>query len=520
MSLKTISGFLKEQTFFPRLSKWLFFVLLFIFAFIYSYQTILLLPSQSLHHWRQADCLSITLNYYQDHHPFLEPSIHNLGSDGSGKTISEFPVIYYITAQLYKLFGYHEFIYRTLNLLIFICGLFAVFKIFENTLKDSFYAIMLALFLFTSPMLVYYANNFLMNSAALSFAFIGLYYFSVFCKDSKNKSLYLTAFFFSLAGLLKITSLLSFIAVSVVFVLELFDIKITKDRKIFQYPKKQFLPLLLVFLIQLIWYSYAKYYNEKYNSGIFLLGILPVWDLSPEKIHEIFGAIFEHIKWDYFRTETEIVFVVMFLFLFVFYKKTNKLLLLLTTIIAAGLIAFIILFFYALEDHDYYTLDMLILIPFTMLAFFLLLKEHFFRIFNSLLFKVIVLAFLIHNIDFARRRINGRYDASGWQNENYIKNVKAFEEITPYCRSLGIKKEDKVLSLSDGSINISLYMMNQKGWTNYGDITADSARIKELIKRGAKYLFIYDKETLHKTSVLPFTKNQIGTFKNIEIYKL
>lgn len=520
MQIKSLFKYLKEHPLFPKFSKWVFFLLLFIFSLIYSYQNILFLSPQSLHQWRQADCLSITLNYYQDHNAFLQPSIHNLGIDGSGKTISEFPLVYFITAQLFKIFGYHEFIYRLINLLIFFCGLFALFKVFENTLKDSYYAMVLPLFLLTSPMLVFYANNFLMNSTALSLAFIGLYFFSKFFNESQNKYLYLMALFFSLAGLLKITSLLSFIAIFGIFVVELFNIKLWENRRIFQNPKKQIFPLLAVFLIQMIWYSYAKHYNEKYNSGIFLIGILPIWELNSVQIKEITNAIIEHIKWDYFRQETEIIFAGMLLALFAFYKKANKLLLFLTSIITVGFSLFIILFFQALKDHDYYTLDMSVLIPFIILTFFIFIKDNFIKVYNSLLLKFIVLSFLIHNVDFARRRINDRYSATGWQNENYFKYTKPFEEITPYIRSIGIKKEDKVLSLSDQSINITLYLMNQKGWTNYGNYAGDSLKIKKTIELGAKYLFIHNKETYKEKNIIPFIKNKIGEFKNVEIYKL
>ena len=515
-----VLNFFKEHTLFPRFSKWIFFLLLFLFSLVYSYQSILFLSPQSIHQWRQADCLSITLNYYQDHNAFLQPAIHNLGPDGSGKTISEFPIVYYMVAQLFKIFGFHEFIYRLINLLIFFCGLFALFKIFENTLKDSFFAIVLPLFLFTSPMLVYYANNFLMNSTALSLAFIGLYFFSKFFREAKNKHLYLMAFFFALSGLLKITSLLSFVAIFGIFVIELFNIKLLGNRKIFQQPKQQIFPLLGVFLIQLIWYSYSKSYNAKYNSGIFLIGILPVWDLSTHQIQETLRFIIEHLKWDYFRRETELIFLIMWLVLFIFYKKTHKVLLFLISLITIGVFLFIILFFQALKDHDYYTLDMAVLIPVIILTFFIFIKDNFKKLFDSLLFKIVVLFFLIHNVDFARRRMNDRYSSLGWQNENYIKNVKVFEELTPYIRSLGITKDDKVLSLSDQSINISLYLMNQKGWTNYGDFASDSLKIKETMKLGAKYLFIYNKETYLEKNIEPFIKNKIGSFKQVDIYKL
>jgi hypothetical protein len=488
-------------------------------SFIYHYHNILFLSPQSLHLWRQCDCLSITLNYYQDGNNFFEPAIHNLGHDGTGKTISEFPAIYYLVAKIWQIIGHQDYIFRLIVLLIFYTGLFALFKVFEAVLKDSVLSMAFTLFLFTSPMLVYYANNFLMNAPAFSIALIGLYFFFRFYKTSKNKYLYLMAIAYTLSGLFKISSLLSFMAILVVFILDLFNFKLTEGRKIFQNPKSQIFPLLGVLLVQIGWYLYAHHYNSIYNGGVFLIGILPIWDLDQSRITEVINAILIHIRWDYFRRETQVIFIIMFIFIWIFSRKTNKVLLYLTSLISLGFLLFIILFFQALQHHDYYTLDLLVLVPFILLTFLLLLKNSFTNIFNSLVFKIIVLAFLIHNVDFARRRIEDRYSITGWQNHEYIENMKVYEEISPYLRSLGIKKEDKVISLSDVSINVSLYLMNQKGWTNYG-ISNDSVMIGKAIKSGAKYLMLDKKEAGVKNNIESYLRNKIGQFKSVEIFEL
>ncbi len=513
------SATIQKHSYFPKYSKWIFTFLLLSFSFVYNYQDILFKSPQSVHLWRQCDCLSITLNYYQDNNPFFEPSIHNLGSDGTGKTVSDFPLIYYSVAQLWKVFGFHEFIYRLVVLLFFFSGLFALFKIFENVLKDSVLAITGSLFLFTSPTLVYYANNFLMDIPAFSLAVIGLYYFFRFSRSSSNKHLYLFAIFYALAGLLKISSLLSFIAIAGIFVLELFKVKFYPDRKIFQNPLKQALILISVVIIQVVWYLYAVNYNLKYNGGIFLIGTLPFWDLNSDQIRATLNAINQHLTWDYFRRETNFIFALMFVSVLIFFKKADKLFLYLTVSISIGLLLFSLLFFQALKDHDYYTINLFVLAPIVILSCFLLLKHRFSAIYTSVLFRIILIAFLVHNIDFARRRIESRYGSKGWQNENYIENIHSFENISPYLRSIGIKKDDRVISLSDNSINISLYFMNQKGWTNYG-IVGDGEKITDKIKLGAKYLFIYNKKVYEDQYVKPFIKNKIGEFNNIDIYAL
>jgi hypothetical protein len=488
-------------------------------AGIYGYHDILFKTPQSVHLWRQADCLSQTMNYFQDDNPFFEPSVHYLGRDGTGKTVSDFPLIYFSVGQLWKIFGQHEFIYRLIVMLFFFSGLFAMFKLFENVLKDSVLAIALPLFLFTSPALIYYANNFLMNIPALSLAMIGLYFFSQFYKTKKNKYFYLFLISYTVAGLLKIPSLISFIAIVGLFFLELIGIKLHPRRKIFHQPLKQILLLTSVGAIQYIWYIYAQNYNAEHNAGIFLIGFLPFWDYSTEQINATFDALIEHIKWDYFRRETQLVFLLMFVLIIAFYKQISRTMIALSLMIAAGLLLFILLFFGALKDHDYYTINLFIMVPVLLLSFSLLLKKRFITIYTSLIFRIIIVAFLIHNIDFGRRRMIDRYNEDGWHNENYIENMQAFKEISPYLRSIGIEKDDKLMSLSDNSINISLYLMNQKGWTNYG-INIDSAKIKEKIELGAKYLLIYNDTLYNEAVIQPLIKNKIGKYKNIDIFAL
>ena len=106
-----------------------FLVILASMSLAYSYQEILFKRPQSVHYWRQADCASLALNYYQHGMNFFEPQTHNLTSNGgkSGNTCtSEVPLLYYSVAVLYHLFGYHEYIYRLLNTLLFFTGLFGL----------------------------------------------------------------------------------------------------------------------------------------------------------------------------------------------------------------------------------------------------------------------------------------------------------------------------------------------------------------------------------------------------------
>ena len=358
-----------------------------------------------------------------------------------------------------------------------------------------------------------------MDVPAFSLSLIALYCLMKYYKTRIKKYFYVFISLSAIAGLLKISSLIIFFAICIFLLLEFIKRKFFTEEKKTQYSIKHSILLLGVISLQILWYSHANHYNNKHNAGIFLIGTLPIWKLNTAHIFDIIHHIKDNINWVYFRPSTQIVLLLMFISIVFLYKKTSNILFVLTTTLSIGMIAFIILFFEALKDHDYYLINLLVLVPVIALTFFHSLKKYYSRIYFSFLFRAIIIAFLIHNIDFARRRINDRYSPYNWQNKYYSENLSAFNAVTPYIRSIGIKKEDRVISLSDNSINITLHAMNQKGWTNYG-ISSDSVAIKEKINLGAKYLFIHDKEDYKKKNISLFLMNKIGAFKNIDIYKL
>jgi hypothetical protein len=97
--------------------------------------------------------------------------------------------------------------------------------------------------------------------------------------------------------------------------------------------------------------------------------------------------------------------------------------------------------------------------------------------------------------------------------------TKRNEKLRPYLRQLGIDKEDKVITLPDYTPNASLFLMGQKGWSDFYRITSHE-HMNERIDKGAKYLIVADKQVLEKEFLKPFLSNQIGYYDGITIFKL
>ncbi len=108
-----------------------------------------------------------------------------------------------------------------------------------------------------------------------------------------------------------------------------------------------------------------------------------------------------------------------------------------------------------------------------------------------------------------------------WYHWHYTTTYKALESITPYLRSLNIEREDPVISIPDQSPNITLYLMDQRGYTNFGYIEYQGKeRIEHFISLGAKYLIINDVSFLEKDYLKSFQGKRIGVYENVQIFDL
>lgn len=497
----------------------LFILFLFIFSLIYDYPSITLKRPQSVHHWRQSDCASLALNYYQTGMNFFKPQTHNLTSDNltSGYcATSEIPIGYFFVAILYKIFGFHDFIFRLVNTIIFLTGLFFLYRTCFILFKDFFWSCFIPLIFFTSPVIVYYGNNYILDSPALSFSLIAWYYFIRYYQERNQKSFILSMLFFLLAGAFKISALISFVSIGIAFLLELVNIiKFKPEKKLFSNPISSFLYFTIVVLVIGSWVLYAKKYNAIHATGYFSTRILPIWDLNSEQKQSILKTVKELWLNQYFHVYTLYFFAFLFIFNLLFLKKANKFLITINIFLFLGTILYIILWFSTFNHHDYYTLNLYILLIITILNFTWILKSNFPKFFSSIVLKALLFVFLVFNLHHANKQMRERYQ--GWWNEYPI--YKDYHTVTPYLRSIGIAPLDTVICLPDDS-HFTLYLMNQRGWTSCLGVIHDSTSIAASIDRGAEYLIVNGTETLEKPYIQSFLSKPIGQFNDIKIFKI
>lgn len=517
----------------------LFLLFLILISLLYNYHEIIFKGPWLPHMWRAADCLSITQNYFQEGLNFFKPEVHWTGPQGNGKTISEFPIIYFAVAKLWTLFGKHYFIYRSINILLVFSGLFSLYKISYRILKDNFWAAFIPIFLFTSPALVFYTNNFLSNAPAFGLSLTGIWCYLLFTDTGKKKWLVLSVLFFTVAGLLKVTSLLIVLAFFSFQVLQSYS-DIRRNGINGKALLSRFLPYLPVIAILFIWVRYTDYYNSN-NNRIFLQDLFPIWDLNAEQRNEIWKNLYFTLLPSFFNKKALAVVGTLFVINIVFWLNKGNKYLLIIPITFLGVMLYIFLWFKAFDVHDYYLINLLIIIPLILLGFLHELRTRFKMVFSSMIFKstaIIGVSLLIYLTTMTNRLkydVNDpilKYDVAldeaekelyAYKQYNYRRTFEAFESITPYLRSIGINRNDMVISIPDNSINISLVLMDQKGFTDYGYVPTKGKpkeRIEEFKSIGAKYLIVNDIDKINHQEFTPYLQNKIGEYKNVSIFKL
>jgi len=519
-----------------------FLVAIVLMGYLYGLHRIIPMRPYSIHQWRQTDCLSITLNYCEEDIAFAKPEIHNM-TYGEGKVVSEFPILYFLIGNIWKITGQKEYIFRILNLLIVISGLFLLYRLTAEITGNQFIGLLTGLILFASPLLVYYGSNFLMNAPAFGLALAGGYFVWKYLSGKRLIHLATAEGLFTLAGLLKISSLLLFCSLVAVFLAALFGLFGLK-----KLSAQKWLPVVLASLVVLgitfTWYKYAIHYNtiHKTRGAIFLQGFYPIWDLDKAAILANWRTLRQNLFPAYFHPYL-IYFVLLAFILNLFhFKSCNRILILLNIATFLGVVAYMLFFYKAFDVHDYYLTDLLLFVPVTLLTFSERVVRTRKQLVSQWYFYLATILFVLFLSYYAALKIRLRYnihqhfrglhrllpkeeiDVYNWYHWHYATYYKAYESAEPWLRNQGIRRTDRIISIPDQSINITLYLMDQKGFTDFGRRRNPPQSLGNWVEHcrglGAQYLVVNDKELLKDTTLVPYCQQKISEYNNLILFDL
>lgn len=462
-----------------------------------------------MHQWAQADRASIARNYAEEDMNFFLPRVNNC-TNKTGITGVEFPIIQYLVAICYQVFGFNEFWYRLIMLLVVSTGVFFAFKTALSFLENkNWIAFCITLIWYCSPTLVFYTPNFIPDAASLGLCLTSWYFFFRYIKTENKLYILLIFIFLTLSSLIKITSLIGsicMIAICFISIIQTRLYNISKAASI-----KLGATVLLSIIITFAWYSYASWLNTIYGSEVFLLKLNPVDQLS-ELSNDLNWVI---TSWgsDYYSYFSLITGIWLLLFCLLNYKTVNKLLLTITLLYIIGSFAFMVLMMKQFLNHDYYIIALLPTSFFLVLTF----SELFYRIHKNYIqlhkkqLTAGLLVITVSSFFFAKVTVNARY---AYEVGTMFAPEK-MEGMEAYLRSIGISRNDKVVSMYDESPNISLYFLNVKGVTFNQRSIKDSILIR-LQSKDMSYL-ITTEDSVDVQYLR--SKTKIGEKNGFQVYK-
>ena len=502
----------------------LFLLVLTAIALLYDFHHILFLRPVGMHQWRSCVSAAFPVNLAYGGN-FFTTQTNALLADHftSDITVVEFPLIYFIISIFYRLFGVHEFWFRGFQIAIGFMGLVYLLKASYFFTRDWVYAAFIPLVMFSSPIYVFYVSGFIPDVAALSLTFGGFYYFLSYSKNRRPGIWLFSMFFFLLAGLTKTSSLLPFFGLAGVALLELFNRKREDESGSFiHFSALTIVSYLGVLLFIVGWYFYAKIYSDLHGGSVSKVQIRPIWDLDRETIQLTlesmkmwFRMSHYHAKWFLYLSG------LVFLFNLFFPGKANKFLYRLSILIFLGALGFTLLFFLDMRNHDYYQANnSFIFIP-VYLTFFSILEKLYPRMHRSVWTKSALLLLVLFLIANCSKVMSFSYSERDY---NYIGSSKALDmfDIEAYLDELGVDRSKLVHCTPDPSINISLYLCNRKGLTDYGplDNLSMEERIPLMKEIGIEYLILGSREAFKNENIESVLGDRIGQIGNTEIFRI
>ena len=133
------------------------------------------MPVFGMHQGAQADRACVAWNFWHESMNFFEPRVmENRAAEGVAGM--EFPILPYITALFYQIFGFKPIIYRLLVGSLVTYGMWAAWRILSLHIPRTMSKLALLGIYYLSPTFVFYTWNFLSDPAALSLSIIALYH--------------------------------------------------------------------------------------------------------------------------------------------------------------------------------------------------------------------------------------------------------------------------------------------------------------------------------------------------------
>jgi len=206
--------------------------------------------------WRQSDVAAIARNYFQGGFHFARPQIDWAG-DQPGYVGTEFPILPFVAALCYKIFGVHEWFGRVQAVILFALSLPFFFLIVRRIFDET--AATWALFFYSfAPLGVMASRCFMPDVPSLALSIIGLYFFQQWLAEEGSRASFLaSALCISLSILIKATSVLIGVPIACLAVAAVCDRRFREKFGAHRAPLQLLAFAAIALIPSALWYGHA-----------------------------------------------------------------------------------------------------------------------------------------------------------------------------------------------------------------------------------------------------------------------
>lgn len=449
----------------------------------------------SMHAWRQTQTQSNIVNFYEEDMNPLNPR-RNARGDGEGIYRMEFPLMQWIVASSYFVFGNHVLVTRIFMFLFGLATTLGMFVLLKILFRNPLPALIGAWGLTFSPTFFYHTINPMPDNMALCCAVWGLAFFFRSLNKNTILSWLLSGFLFSLSALIKLPFILYF-SLPVFFI---FRTRHQSRNVLLTGMFSTFIGMLL----PVIWYlnvipqwgangivkgiigNQLTWQQTLDNWQHNLISNLPELLLNYGSLPFFLAGIYFLIRNKAFRRSEFRYLAVLGIFLVLYYFFESNMI---------G------------KSHDYY------LFPFFP-ALFILVGYGGWKILDlkpSVTRPVVMVILLILPFTCYLRLAHRWNPEKPGFNKSLMVYKKDLREAIP--------SDALVVAGNDPSRYIFFYYIDKKGWGFENDwLTADS--LSSMIQRGAQFLYSDSRATDERADILPYLDKLILERGKIRIYKL
>lgn len=443
----------------------LLFSVVFILICIRHYAEFAFMMPNGIHEGAQSDRLALAIQFYDNGMNFFLPRTYHIGSIDA-VTPTEFPLQSYLAACLGKIFGRESIsvCFRLLTLFITYLGLLALYKICYRATRDMITSLFIPLFLFASPVFAFYACNYLPDIAAVSFSFIGLYYFIGFLKSSSFRQLVYAIALLTLATLVKTTLGIVLLTVMAYTLFHMLFVQKPVDRKPLA---KTLLVFALSFVPIIGYYFYNQYLSKHYNAYLFLMRANPFKDMEAVKLYFQYSIRHSYVNEYYITLQYPFIALLFSTGLYTMLTDPDKRrYLFFFFVLFCGSIAATFLFGQQLIHHDYYFISIWhATLTISMLVFIIWIRKSITDAKTVSLFNIGGIASLVIILLFAQNFFSSRATLEEYRYPGLKKTIASnwMKNGAEKLDKLNISRNTPILVLDEESPNTALVYFDRKG---------------------------------------------------------